>query len=62
VSSYNLLGIGLLSRSPIEEINLGMNKLTGLPLEFGQLKTLKTLWLDDNEFELFPTAICSIPV
>lgn len=53
-------GIGLLSQTPIEEINLGCNKLSTLPLEFGSLKTLKSLWLDDNNFETFPTCVCSL--
>ena len=56
----NLQGIGLLSRSPIEEINLGCNKLTSIPVEFGALVTLKTLWLDDNQLEQFPVCLCQL--
>ena len=39
----NLNGIGILSQTPIEEINLGNNKLNILPMEFGTIKTLKRL-------------------
>jgi len=56
----SLQGIGLLSRSPIQEINLGYNKLTQLPAEFGSLLTLKTLWLDDNQIEQFPVCLCQL--
>lgn len=59
-SLTSVQGIGILSQTPIEEINLGMNKLSGLPIEFGRLSTLKTLWLDDNEFEKFPTSLCQL--
>ena len=62
VIAFTLSGIGILSQTPIEEINLGMNKLSGLPIEFGRLSTLKTLWLDDNEFEKFPTSLCQLKV
>lgn len=56
----NLQGIGLLSRSPIEEINLGYNKIATIPNEFGTLITLRTLWLDDNQLEQFPTCLCQL--
>lgn len=56
----SLQGISLLSRSPIEEINLGYNKLTSIPVEFGSLTTLKTLWLDDNQLEQFPVCLCQL--
>jgi Leucine-rich repeat (LRR) protein len=55
-----LPGVNILAQTPIEEINLGCNKLTSLPLEFGQISTLKSLWLDDNEFDEFPVSICRI--
>jgi Leucine-rich repeat (LRR) protein len=29
-------------------------------LQFGTLRTLTTLWLDDNEFETFPTCVCQL--
>lgn len=53
----NLQGIGLLSITPVKEINLGCNKLSMIPLEFGTLLTLKSLWLDDNELEAVPICI-----
>lgn len=28
--------------------------------QFGTLTTLKTLWLDDNEFEVFPSCVCQL--
>lgn len=56
----NLQGIGLLSRSPVEEINLGCNKISSLPIEFGTLSSLKTLWLDDNQLEQFPICLCQL--
>lgn len=59
-SLTNVRGIGLLSRTPIEEINLGANKLTNLPIEISRLDTLKTLWLEDNEFDTFPTCVCQL--
>lgn len=55
-----LEGIGNLDITPIEEINLGCNELNHLPFEFGRLVSLRSLWLDDNNFEEFPTAICQL--
>lgn len=52
--------IGMLSRTPLEKINLGCNKLRELPLDFGTIATLRTVWLDDNEFTVFPTCVCQI--
>ncbi len=37
----NLNGIGILSSTPIEEINLGCNKFSSLPLEFSSMITLR---------------------
>lgn len=42
----------------LEEINLGGNKLSALPLDIGALEGLKSIWLEDNEFENFPVSIC----
>lgn len=56
----SLKGIGVLANTPIEDINLGYNKLTNIPVEFGSLGTLKTLWLDDNMLDQFPTCLCSL--
>jgi Leucine-rich repeat (LRR) protein len=28
--------------------------------QFGTLRTLVTLWLDDNQFESFPTCVCQL--
>eukprot|EP01032_Pedospumella_encystans_P020034 gene20034-22769_t len=53
-------GIGILAQTPVEDINLGCNKLTKLPLEFGTVRTLTSLWLDDNQFESFPTCVCQL--
>ena len=59
-SLTNVQGIGLLSRTPVEEINLGSNKLSSLPVEFSRIDTLKILWLEDNEFDQFPTCVCQL--
>ena len=56
----NLNGIGILANSPIEEMNLGNNSLSLLPLEFSSLKTLRKLWLEDNDFEDFPVGVCAL--
>jgi len=56
----NLNGIGVLANSPIEEINLGNNLLSILPLEFSGLRSLRRLWLEDNEFETFPVGVCTL--
>ena len=57
----SLKGIGILASTPVEDINLGFNHLSNIPLEFGNLSTIKTLWLDDNQLETFPICLCSIP-
>mmetsp|Transcript_21503 Transcript_21503/g.21625 ORF Transcript_21503/g.21625 Transcript_21503/m.21625 type:complete len:307 (-) Transcript_21503:166-1086(-) len=56
----NLQGIGILSKTPIETLNIGNNKLNMLPLEFGSISSLTTIWLDDNQFEDFPIALCQL--
>lgn len=56
----NLNGIGILANSPVEEINLGNNSLSILPLEFSSLKTIRRLWLEDNDFEDFPVGVCAL--
>ncbi len=56
-SLQSLAGIEMLQYTTIEEINLGMNELTLLPVEFGQISTLQVVWLDDNQFELFPSCL-----
>jgi len=28
--------------------------------QFGTLRTLTSLWLDDNQFEAFPTCVCQL--
>ena len=53
-------GIGVLGRTPLEDLNLGSNQLTSLPPEIGDLSSLMTLWLDDNHFDDFPVVLCSI--
>ena len=53
-------GMGILSQTPIEEINLGCNNLMSIPLEFGALKGLKRLWLDDNKLFDFPICLCQL--
>ena len=57
----DLSGISIaLKESPVSEINLGRNILTDLPVEFEQIKTLKTLWLDDNLLKKIPDCICKM--
>jgi len=56
----SLKGIGLLANCPLEDLNLGSNKLSSLPVEFGTLSTLRNLWLEDNLFDSFPVSLCSI--
>eukprot|EP01035_Chromulina_nebulosa_P028950 gene28950-38292_t len=56
----NINGIGILSQTPLEELNVGCNRLSSLPLEFGSLSRLKTLWLDDNDFQELPTSVCQL--
>ena len=51
----------MLSETPIEEINMGKNRLVSIPMEFEQLKdTLVSLWCDDNELSEFPICLCSL--
>ena len=33
---------------------------TSLLKQFGTLRTLTALWLDDNHFESFPTCVCQL--
>ena len=57
----NLNGIGSLAFCPLKEINLGYNDLTSLPNEMSLLaNTLNILWLDDNEFQTFPTIVSQL--
>ena len=44
----DIRSIGALSRTPLEEINLGANALTSLPGELSTIKTLKRIWAEDN--------------
>jgi Leucine-rich repeat (LRR) protein len=60
LSSVSGIGVFARANAPLEEMNLGCNKLSSLPLEFGVLTTLQHLWLDDNDFETFPVAICPL--
>ena len=53
-------GIGMLAKTPLEDLNLGSNQLTTLPPDMGGLNNLKTLWLDDNHLDDFPVVLCSI--
>jgi Leucine-rich repeat (LRR) protein len=53
-------GIGILGKTPLEDLNLGGNQLTTLPPDMGDLSNLKTLWLDDNHLADFPIVLCSI--
>ena len=41
-------GLGLLSGTPVREINLGQNLLETLPEEVGTISSLQRLWLDGN--------------
>lgn len=56
----DLEGIGILSNSPLKEINLGFNDLEVLPIEFRRLQSLEILWLDDNNFVTFPDCLSEI--
>lgn len=56
---HTVNGIEIFAESPLLDLNLGCNKLNDLPMEFGQLKQLKKLWLEDNDFEHFPISLCS---
>jgi internalin A len=56
---HDVQGIEIFAESPLADLNLGCNKLHDLPMEFGQLKRLKKLWLEDNDLEQFPMSICS---
>lgn len=53
-------GMGILSQTPVEDINLGSNNLASIPLELGALKCLKSLWLDDNKISEFPVCLCQL--
>lgn len=55
----DVLGIEIFAESPLADLNLGCNNLNSLPMEFGQLKDLKKLWLEDNDFGQFPVSLCS---
>jgi len=59
-SLLTLEGIGALSIAPLSELNLGCNKLTSIPLEFGKLTSLRKVWLEDNDFEEFPLSLCQL--
>eukprot|EP01041_Mallomonas_annulata_P009807 gene9807-20397_t len=59
-SLKSLEGIELLNQTPIEVLNAGCNKLESLPMKFGTIRTLKSVWLDDNQFETFPTELCPL--
>ena len=59
-SLTSVQGMGILSQTPVEDINLGSNNLASIPLELGALKGLKTLWLDDNKITDFPVCICQL--
>lgn len=59
-SLTNLEGIDKLNTTPLDELNIGSNKLNRLPIKFGSLLNLRSLWLDDNEFEEFPSCICDL--
>ena len=54
-------GIGSLAHAPLEELNVGCNKLTTLPLDLGKLTSLKRIWLEDNEFDEFPLSLSQVP-
>lgn len=56
----SLQGIGLLAHSPVEDINIGGNKLSTIPLEMGLLTSLRSLWLDDNLLNEFPICLCEL--
>ena len=53
----NIDGVGIFKDTNIKEINLGSNKLSQIPLEFGALSTLTNIYLDDNEIESYPIAL-----
>ena len=56
----SLDGIGLLAKTPLEDLNLGNNLIKQVPAEMGGLSTLKSLWLDDNQLDTFPVVLCSL--
>lgn len=56
----SLDGIGLLAKTPLEDLNLGNNLVKQIPAEMGGLTSLKSLWLDDNRLDEFPVVICSL--
>jgi len=56
----DLQGMGMLSQTPLEEVNLGNNKISSLPLEFGQLTSLRIIYLEDNEIDSFPLPLCQL--
>lgn len=59
----DITGISILKNSPLEELNLGWNKLTTLPEEFSELQqvaTLKSVWLDDNQLSSIPGPLFSL--
>lgn len=56
----SLNGIGLLAKTPLEDLNLGNNMIKQIPAEMGGLTSLKSLWLDDNRLDEFPVVICSL--
>ena len=57
----NLNGIEALSNSPIEELNVGNNLLTDLPVELNTLSaTLERLWIDDNRLTILPSCVLEL--
>ena len=54
-------GIGVFGELPkLADLNLGRNKLKALPEEFSRLRSLRALWLEDNDFDTFPSPVLEL--
>ena len=47
----------MFANTPLEELNVGCNKLTSIPAEVGSISTLKVLWAEDNQIAEIPEAL-----
>jgi internalin A len=54
----DLTGLGdALKGFPLVDINLGRNEIKSIPIDFGSLKSLISVALDDNQLEEFPLTL-----